>query len=155
MDEDLLSKEEQKALSEVVHEPEISRPAVLLVDDDEAFRELLAEVFHIHGILCFPADGVESAIRLLKKRATISLIVTDLRMGPSGGLELVRWVRESSRSELPVVIMSGQADMQDAIDAMHLNVIDFLLKPVDLQNMLAVVRRELHIEDQPAPDFGA
>ena len=140
MDEDLLSKEEQKALSEVVHEPEISRPAVLLVDDDEAFRELLAEVFHIHGILCFPADGVESAIRLLKKRATISL---------------VRWVRESERSELPVVIMSGQADMQDAIDAMHLNVIDFLLKPVDLQNMLAVVRRELHIEDQPPPDFGA
>ena len=45
--------------------------------------------------------------------------------------------------------------MQDAIDAMHLNVIDFLLKPVDLQNMLAVVRRELHIEDQPPPDFGA
>ena len=55
----------------------------------------------------------------------------------------VRKVRESERAALPVIIMSGDANVRDAIDAMHLSVVDFLLKPIDTDRLLKLIREEL------------
>ncbi|MNP55559.1 Transcriptional regulatory protein FixJ [compost metagenome] len=72
-------------------------------------------------------------------------MITDLRMGAFGGLELIRHIRESERAAMPIIIVSGAADVQDAIEAMHLSVVDFLLKPIDLDKLVELVRRELGI----------
>ncbi|MOA58261.1 response regulator FixJ [compost metagenome] len=52
-------------------------------------------------------------------------------------------MRESVRAALPIIIVSGDADVEDAIAAMHLSVVDFLLKPIDSGELLGLVKREL------------
>ena len=72
-------------------------------------------------------------------------MITDLRMLPHDGLHLIRKVRESDQATLPIIIMSGDASVRDAIDAMHLHVVDFLLKPIDTAKLLKLIRQELGI----------
>ena len=71
--------------------------------------------------------------------------LTDLRMAPCSGLDLIRQVRESEQAALPIIIISGDADVRDAIAAMHLSVVDFLLKPIDTSKLLALVKHELGV----------
>jgi DNA-binding NtrC family response regulator len=71
------------------------------------------------------------------------LLITDLRMAPSNGIQLISRVRESDRGALPIIIMSGDAEAKDVIDAMHLSVVDFLLKPIDSVKLAKLVKREL------------
>jgi DNA-binding NtrC family response regulator len=59
------------------------------------------------------------------------------------GLELIKLVRDSTRAALPIIIMSGDAEAPDVIDAMHLSVVDFLLKPIDSVKLAKMVKREL------------
>ncbi|MNF02847.1 response regulator FixJ [compost metagenome] len=58
-------------------------------------------------------------------------------------------MRESARATLPVIIISGDADVQDAIEAMHMKVVDFLLKPVDMSRLSNLVRNEIGTAPEP------
>jgi DNA-binding NtrC family response regulator len=53
---------------------------------------------------------------------------------------------QSQWANLPIIIMSGDAEVRDAIEAMHLSVVDFLLKPIDTDQLLKLIKRELRIE---------
>lgn len=145
-DHDILSDAEREALSAIMLEPSLPSAPVLIVDDDKDARELLAEIFTQGGIRCMTAGSGEAALELLQATPSIGLMITDLRMGKIDGLELIRRVRGSVGVALPVIIVSGDADVKDAIAAMHLSVVDFLLKPIDAKQLLAVVRRELGVE---------
>jgi len=91
------------------------------------------------------AENAEQALERLEGKQDIGLLITDLRMGPFDGLELIRQIRESDKAALPIIIVSGDADVPDAIAAMHLSVVDFLLKPIDPDKLMELVRRELGI----------
>jgi FixJ family two-component response regulator len=52
---------------------------------------------------------------------------------------------------MPIIIVSGDADVKDAIAAMHLSVVDFLLKPIDSGQLLALVKHELGMESWARP----
>ncbi|NYH09497.1 response regulator [Pseudomonas moraviensis] len=149
-DHDILSDAEQEALRELMLEPELPPQRVLIVDDDKDARELLAEILGLDGIDCVTAASGEEALRMLMpdtdNKRRIGLVITDLRMGNVGGLDLIRQVRESVRAAMPIIIVSGDADVKDAIAAMHLSVVDFLLKPIDTAKLLGLVRHELGIE---------
>ncbi|MFB3303067.1 response regulator [Pseudomonas sp. AMR01] len=144
-DHDILSDAEREALSAVMLEPEPgSQPdRVLIVDDDKDARELLAQILGLDGIPCMTANSGESAWDLLRSSSSIGLLITDLRMAPSNGLELIRKVRSSTRAALPIIVVSGDAEAPDVIDAMHLSVVDFLLKPIDSVKLAKMVKREL------------
>ncbi|AZF23724.1 Response regulator [Pseudomonas sp. R4-35-07] len=142
-DHDILSDAEREALSAVMLEPDLPPQRVLIVDDDKDARELLAEILGLNGIRCMTADNGEAAWDLLKSTSSIGLLITDLRMAPSNGLELIRKVRESTRAELPIIIMSGDAEARDVIDAMELGVVAFLLKPIDSAELAKLVKQEL------------
>lgn len=143
-DYDILSDEEREALNEVMLAPMPDSPQrVLIVDDDREAREVLAEILSLNDISCLTAAGGNSALHLLQARESIALLITDLRMVPCSGLGLIRQVRESNRAELPIIIVSGDASVRDAIDAMHLSVVDFLLKPINTKQLLKLVKREL------------
>lgn len=143
-DHDILSDEERDALNEVMFAHHCDVPQrVLIVDDDTDTREILAEILNLNDISCLTAAGSSSALQLLQSRESIGLLITDLRMAPCDGLELIRQVRDSERAELPIIIVSGDADVRAAIDAMHLSVVDFLLKPLNTKQLVKVVKREL------------
>ncbi|MCI0992627.1 response regulator [Pseudomonas corrugata] len=145
-DHDILSDAEREALSAVMLEPDLPPQRVLIVDDDKDARELLSEILALDGIHCMTAASGETALRMLETKPSIGLLITDLRMGNVDGLELVRLIRESERAALPIIIVSGDADVKDAIEAMHLSVVDFLLKPIDTEKLLELVKRELGMD---------
>ncbi|SQF94305.1 response regulator receiver [Paucimonas lemoignei] len=144
LDLDILSDEEREALNEVMlAPPSDSVQKVLIVDDDRDARELLAEILSLNDIRCLTAAGGNSAMELIRTRESIALLITDLRMAPCDGLDLIRRVRDSDRASLPIIIVSGDANVRDAIDAMHLSVLDFLLKPINTKHLLKLVKGEL------------
>lgn len=143
-DVDILSDEEREALNEVIQTADApAQQRVLIVDDDDDAREILAEILSFNGISCLTADNGLSAMNLLETRKAIGLLITDLRMAPCSGLDLIRRVRESELAALPIIIVCGDASVKDAIEAMHLSVVDFLLKPIDVEVLLRLVRREM------------
>ena len=144
-DHDIFSAAEREALSEVMQAPAQAEQWVLIVDDDQSARELLAELLSLHEIECLTASNEKQALMLLDSERPIGLLLTDLRMEPHDGLHLIRKVRESDRALLPIIIMSGDAGVRDAIEAMHLNVVDFLLKPIDTHKLLKLIKRELNL----------
>ena len=141
---DILTDAEREALKEVMLTPASASSCVLIVEDDPVARELLAELLELNAIECLTASNEEQALALLASEA-INLMITDLRMLPHDGLHLIRKVRESDQATLPIIIMSGDASVRDAIDAMHLHVVDFLLKPIDTVKLLKLIRKELGI----------
>ena len=138
---DILTDAEREALKEVMSSPVSASSCVLIVEDDPVARELLAELLELNAIECLTASNEEQALALLASKP-INLMITDLRMLPHDGLHLIRKVRESDQATLPI-IMSGDASVRDAIDAMHLHVVDFLLKPIDTAKLLKLIRQEL------------
>lgn len=142
-DLDILSDEEREALNEILLVPRLAPLGALIVDDDADARALLAEILALHGVQASTAGDAQSAFELLMGDRTLGLLVTDLRMAPASGLDLVRRIRESERAALPIIIVSGDAGVKDAIEAMHLSVVDFLLKPIDTYQLITLVRREL------------
>ena len=142
---DILTDAEREALKEVTLTPASASSCVLIVEDDPVARELLAELLELNAIESLTASNEEKALALLASDKPINLMITDLRMLPHDGLHLIRKVRESDQATLPIIIMSGDASVRDAIDAMHLHVVDFLLKPIDTAKLLKLIRQELGI----------
>ena len=142
---DILSDAEREALA-VVSAPVAPRPLVLVVDDNAVNREALIVYLKSRGIDAVGADGAEEARLYLHYQQRIALMITDLRMQPEDGLDLIRQIRESERAALSIIVVSGDTDVKEAVDVMHLGVVDFLLKPVDLGQLLDLVKKELKIE---------
>ena len=142
-DHDILSDAEREALSAIMLEPDLPAQRVLIVDDDQDARELLKQFLALAGIRCMTAASGESALKLLETTPSIGLVITDLRMGHVDGLDLIRQVRESVRAALPIIIVSGEADVQDAFGGMRMSVVDLLLKTIDTGKLLELVRHEL------------
>ncbi|EKT4482216.1 response regulator [Pseudomonas putida] len=142
---DILSDAEREALA-VVSAPAPPKPLVLVVDDNAVNREALILYLKSRGIDAVGADGAEEAKLYLHYQQRIALMITDLRMQPEDGLELIRKIRESERAALSIIVVSGDTDVEEAVDVMRLGVVDFLLKPVDLDKLLELVKKELKIE---------
>ncbi|MFB4392348.1 response regulator [Pseudomonas sp. LS_2] len=142
--DDLLSDAEREALA-VLAAPPAPAQRVLVVDDNLVNREALCLYLKTKGLDCISADGAQAALECLRREPRIGVMITDLRMEPKDGLELIRQIRESERAALSIIVVSGDTDVKEAVDVMHLGVVDFLLKPVDLGRLLELVRKELGI----------
>ncbi|WEK30691.1 MAG: response regulator [Candidatus Pseudomonas phytovorans] len=142
---DILSDAEREALAGV-SAPVAIKPLVLVVDDNAVNREALVLYLKSRGIDCVGADGAEEARLYLHYQQRIGLMITDLRMQPEDGLDMIRKIRESERAALSIIVVSGDTDVKEAVDVMHLGVVDFLLKPVDLGKLLELVKKELKLD---------
>ena len=108
-----------------------TRPPLLLVDDEEEAVLELAELLEGEGFCCHTATSVISALQLLTLHPDIALVITDLRMPEESGIALIRRLREhTSRQHLPVIVISGHADMSDVSDLLRLQVLDLFRKPI-------------------------
>ncbi|MBA1201665.1 response regulator [Pseudomonas capeferrum] len=142
--DDILSEAEREALA-ALSAPSTQGQRVLVVDDNAVNREALCLYLSSKGLDCVAAEGAQAALARLRKDPGIGVMITDLRMVPEDGLELIRQIRVSERAALSIIVVSGDTDVKEAVDVMHLGVVDFLLKPVDLGKLLELVRKELGI----------
>ena len=108
-----------------------TRPQLLLVDDEEEAVLELAELLEGEGFCCYTATSVISALQLLTLHPDIALVITDLRMPEESGIALIQRLREhTQRQHLPVIVISGHADMDDVSDLLRLQVLDLFRKPI-------------------------
>ena len=142
---DILSDAEREALA-VVSAPVAPKPLVLIVDDNPVNSEALGYYLKSRGIDSMTADGAQEAFWKLHWEPRIALMITDLRMEPKDGMDLIRQIRESKWAALSIIVVSGDTDVKEAVDVMHLGVVDFLLKPVDLRKLLELVKKELKMQ---------
>lgn len=107
------------------------RQQLLLVDDEEDALLELAELLEGEGFCCLTATSVKVALQQLTKHPDVALVITDLRMPEQSGISLIKRLREHTlRQHLPVIVISGHADMDDVSDLLRLQVLDLFRKPI-------------------------
>jgi len=111
---------------------------ILLVDDDPAIRTSLAEALGEEGYEVRSAEDADRALASLQP--VPELVLSDVRMPGMSGLELLRLLRERA-PELDVVLMTAYDDMPTVVAAMSAGAVDFLVKPLELRQLMTVVGR--------------
>ena len=119
---------------------------ILIVDDDHAQRSLLETFLHTQGYTTQSAASGEAALQLLLE-AKFAMMISDVRMPGMSGLETLRRVRQK-HPDLPVLLVTAFADIRSAVTAMRDGAVNYLAKPIDLDELILSVRKALHA---PAP----
>jgi DNA-binding NtrC family response regulator len=115
--------------------------AILVADDEPGVRESLGEVLRDAGYRVVTAPDGTAALAALEAN-DFSLIVTDLRMPGADGLSILRRARELSPQTI-VLIMTAHASVDTAVEALRAGALDYVLKPVLFDDLLAKVARAL------------
>jgi putative two-component system response regulator len=113
----------------------------LIVDDEPRLRQILAHLMRADGFRCIEAaNGVEALEQL--ERSSITLVMTDMEMPRMGGIELLRQLR-AKYPDVAVVMVTGNTDVETAVDALGLGAMDYIVKPFQLEEVRARVRQAL------------
>ncbi len=118
------------------------RPStILLVEDRGALRRLLATALEQHGYaVTAAADGAEGVT--LAGTGQFDLVVTDLKLPAASGLDVLEASR-GARPDVPVIVLTAHGTVQTAVDAMKMGASDFLEKPVELDDLAALIESHL------------
>jgi excisionase family DNA binding protein len=122
------------------------RPRILVVDDEQAVRDLLSKTLTMADYDVDAADDGPSAIEKMRA-VTYDLLITDLKMPGMDGLSVIREARKLS-ADLRVIIITGYSTEASAIEAINLGVSGYLTKPFRLPRILAAAARAL---GEPVP----
>lgn len=118
---------------------------ILVVDDEKNIREGIRLFLEDEGYEVIVAENGRDAINLLKE-IEIDLVLSDLRMSPISGEQLLQHIVTRSPA-IPVVMLSGHGSVELAVQAIHKGAYDFLTKPVDLDRMLILFKRALQARE--------
>ena len=107
---------------------------ILIVEDDITFLLMLKTWLAKHGFEVETAGNVEDGKRLLSQSG-FSAVLTDMRLPDQDGIYLLQWIGEN-RPELPAIVMTSYADIQNAVLSMKLGARDYIAKPVNPEELL-------------------
>ena len=124
--------------------PTTVSPRILIVDDEVEITEILADLLS-EDYECLKAGSAEDALARLSE-GNFQLVISDITMPGMSGLDMIPHVKEIS-PETVVVMISGMQTVESAIGALRLGAFDYLMKPFDLRQVEAVVKRALEYHD--------
>jgi len=125
---------------------------ILVVDDEKRFRQLYADTLSTAGYTVKTAASAEAALALIQAE-TPDMMISDVRMPGMDGLELLNRVRRQF-SEIPFILVTAYSSVRDAVGALKFGAVDYLEKPVDLDELLTVVAEALgHRVKTDLPDL--
>jgi len=125
-------------------------PCFLVVEDDQAMQQMCIQLFERRGYRAVGCSTVEDAIAHVNAsspQAPIDLVLSDVRLGRErgdSGIELLRRIK-ALRPSLPVLLMTGYATVQDAVEAMKLGAADYVTKPFERAELLNKVEAQLKV----------
>ncbi len=122
---------------------------ILVVDDDERFRERLTKAFQQRGIATWKAANRDEALAIASSK-TVMRAVVDLRMPQGNGLSLIRELLELHPG-CELVVVTGYGSIATTVDAMRLGARDYLVKPCHADKILAAFDNER--SDVPEADL--
>jgi DNA-binding NtrC family response regulator len=118
-----------------------TRGRVLVVEDEAYVRDSLVAVLRAGGFEVSAAGSVAEAVALLAK-ASVDVVISDLRMPEADGLVLVRKIHASS-PETPVIILTGHGNVASAVECLRAGASDYILKPADPEALEVALQRAL------------
>ncbi|NLS13676.1 nitrogen regulation protein NR(I) [Vibrio sp. SM6] len=119
----------------------MSKGHVWVVDDDSSIRWVLEKTLTSVRIKCTTFADAESVLLALE-RETPDVLVSDIRMPGIDGIELLKQIH-TTRPELPVIIMTAHSDLDAAVNAYQQGAFEYLPKPFDIDEALALVERAI------------
>jgi DNA-binding response OmpR family regulator len=119
---------------------DLPQPHILVVDDEPAMRELIAEYLGQHDMRVTTAEDGAGMRSALGEHA-VDLIVLDLKLGREDGMHLARKLREESA--IPIIIVTGRHDEVDRVMGLELGADDYITKPFNPRELLARIRAVL------------
>ena len=130
--------------------------SILVVDDEMGIRELLNEILTDEGHTVYAAESAIQA-RNIREQMRPDLVLLDIWMPDTDGITLLKEWSKNGQLTMPVVMMSGHATIDTAVEATRIGALNFLEKPIALQKLLKTVNKALEsapkqiepIEDRP------
>jgi DNA-binding NtrC family response regulator len=111
---------------------------ILVVDDEHGIRDLLFEILNDDGHQVELAENAAQA-RLARNKACPDLVLLDIWMPDTDGVSLLKEWSSNGQLTMPVVMMSGHATIETAVEATKLGALSFLEKPITLQKLMQAV----------------
>lgn len=115
---------------------------ILVVDDEMGIRELLSEILGDEGHAVELAENAQQA-REYRQRSTPDLVLLDIWMPDTDGVTLLKEWAAQGQLTMPVIMMSGHATIDTAVEATKIGALNFLEKPIALQKLLKAVEQGL------------
>ncbi len=116
-------------------------PKILVVDDEPSHRQMIDTVLTAEGYEIQQAEDGQAAVDAVESRF-FDMILMDLRMGRVGGVEALKRIKEISPG-IPVVMMTAYATVGTAVDALKSGAHDYLIKPLDIEELKILVKKVL------------
>lgn len=121
--------------------------SVLLVDDSHDMLELLRRNMNELGLNPYGASAVVDAIEILES-SPVDLVITDLNMPEIGGVQLVKYMGQHF-SSIPVLVITGYPNVQDAVEVIKLGAVEYLTKPFTFDELQAAINEILSNTIEP------
>ena len=121
---------------------------ILVVDDEMGIRELLSEILGDEGHAVTTAENAQQA-RELRAQGTPDLVLLDIWMPDTDGVTLLKEWQRDGQLTMPVIMMSGHATIDTAVEATRIGALNFLEKPIALQKLLKAVQQGLSRTQEP------
>ncbi|HEY7819164.1 MAG TPA: sigma-54 dependent transcriptional regulator, partial [Vicinamibacteria bacterium] len=119
----------------------MSKPRLLIVDDEASLRDMLAFVFNKEGFeVRLASNYTEGLADALKSSPDV--IICDIKMPDGNGLELLRRVKEEN-ARVPIIMITGHGSTADAVEAMKIGAVDYVNKPFVNDELVLKVRRAI------------
>ena len=128
--------------SEVRDEPERAGATVLIVDDEEVFARAVGRKLGRNGVESVLAADLAEARSLLDGRRP-DLVLLDMRLPDGSGLDFLHELRAGDYADVPVLVLTAFGGLQDAVAAMKARADDYLVKPIDLDELMVKVERAM------------
>ena len=113
-------------------------PIVLLVDDEAPFVDTMTKRLTKRKLTVFKSYSGEEALETLKENSHIDLVILDVKMPGMNGIETLAEIKKSYPL-VEVIMLSGHADVESAIDGMKQGAFDYLMKPCAVEDLLAKI----------------
>ena len=122
---------------------------ILLIEDDVAFCKMLETFLSKKGYEVISAFTAGEAYKILTNHA-VDLVITDVRLPDDDGLSILKHIKEDYNN-IPVILMTGYAEVNKAVEAMKEGAFDYISKPVRPDELLKIVDKALQAEAEEKP----
>ncbi|XPV75617.1 MAG: response regulator [Desulfovibrio sp.] len=113
---------------------------VLLVDDETGFLDIMRKRLEARDLTVLTAENGTLCLELLEKETDIEVIILDVKMPGMDGIETLTKIRQLTPLA-EVIMLTGHATVETAIDGMKQGAFDYLMKPCDIDNLLDLVKK--------------
>ncbi len=113
---------------------------ILFVDDEEAFVEAMAKRLTKRNMTIYTAHDGDTALELLGKERGIEVVILDMKMPVKDGLTVLREIKRDFPI-VEVIMLTGHATVESAIDGMQNGAFDYLMKPCNIDDLTEKVRK--------------